>query len=417
MPDWPGWPFDPEDPYPAYAAARRAGPVQWSDPLQAHLVFSHHQAEVMLRDAAWSSDPRHSPRLMDSLGEFVSEMWSRSLLMSDPPTHTRLRSAVSRFFTPRAVRRLHDRVASITDAAIEPLWGAGPVELMSELAYPIPLAVTAELFNVGTEGAHVIRDNTPELLGVLDLAPTAEMLQAVAGAAMNVMLFLVPLVSQRRRDPGDDLLSALIHAGGGTALETNEVISTCLLLLAAAHETTANLIGNGTLALLQHPDQLAALADRPDIQRAAVEELLRFDSPTQAVSRIATADATIAGRHIRQGDRALILLGAANRDPDRHANPDELNLSAARQPHLAFGHGPHFCLGAALARLEGQAVFSRLARPLADAREAGWSISRADTPTLRRLGELRIAAPPGPPSPCRAKESRQMAGKQRGLRG
>jgi cytochrome P450 len=394
MPDWTAWPFGTEDPYPAYHAARTQAPVQWDERLGAHLVLSHEHAAAVLRGPEWSSDPRNSPQLLSSLGGPGpgSELWSKSLLMSDPPTHTRLRSAVNRFFTPRAVQRISERVGAIVDSAFAQLTEGEPIELMSELAYPIPLAVIAELFDVGLEGAELLRSETPTLARMLELDPTLAELEAIGAAAMTLMLFLVPIVARRRRDPGEDLLSALIHPpDGGAALETDEIITMCLLLLAAGHETTANLIGNGTLALFEHPDQLDWLARHPDLTPQAVEELLRYDSPVQVASRIARNDLVLGGTRVRKGQQALIVLGAANRDPSRYPEPDRLDLTRSGVPHLAFGNGPHFCIGAGLARLEAQATFKRVAQSALRPKAGSWSHSRDHSRTFRRLRSFRIA--------------------------
>jgi hypothetical protein len=369
--------------------------VQWDEQLGAHLVLSYEHAAAVLRSPEWSSDPRNSPQLLASLGGEgpVAEQWSRSLLMSDPPTHTRLRSAVNRFFTPRAMERIRERVAAIVEAAFAPLADGEPVELMSELAYPIPLAVIAELFDVGLEGAELLRSETPTLARMLELDPTPAELEEIGTAAMTVMLFLVPLVAERRRDPGEDLLSALIHPpDGGAALETDEIVTMCLLLLAAGHETTANLIGNGTLALLEHPDQLDWLKQHPDLTAQAVEELLRYDSPAQVASRIALSDLVLGEAKIRKGEQALIVLGAGNRDPARYADPDRLDLTRTGTPHLAFGGGPHFCVGAGLARLEAQETFKRIAQSLPRPEAGGWSHSRDRSRTFRRVRTLDIGA-------------------------
>jgi cytochrome P450 len=392
MPDWAAWPFPTDDPYPAYHAARRQAPVQWNEQLGAHLVLSHEHATAVLRGPEWSSDPRNSPQLLASLGEGPgSGLWGRSLLMSDPPAHTRLRSSVNRFFTPRAVQRIRGRVAAIVDSAFAPLAEGGPIELMGELAYPIPLAVIAELFDVGLEGAELLSSETPTLARMLELDPTPEELEAISTAAMTVMLFLVPVVAQRRVDPGEDLLSALIHPpDGGVALETDEIITMCLLLLAAGHETTANLIGNGTLALFEHPEELNWLTRHPDLSAQAVEELLRYDAPVQVASRVARDDLVLGGAAVRKGEQALVVLGAANRDPTRHTDPDRLDLTRTGPSHLAFGNGPHFCVGAGLARLEAQEMFNRLAQSELKPETGNWSYSRAQFRTFRRLQNLRI---------------------------
>ena len=393
MPDWTAWPFPAEDPYTAYHAARAQAPVQWNEPLGAHLVLTHEHAASVLRSSEWSSDPRNSPQMLASLGGpgAGSELWNESLLMSDPPTHTRLRSAVNRFFTPRAVQLIRGRVAAIVDSAFAALREGETIELMSELAYPIPLAVIAELFDVGLEGAELLSSETPMLARILELDPTLEELEAIGAAAMTVMLFLVPIVAQRRKDPGKDLLSALIHPpDGGVALETDELITMCLLLLAAGHETTANLIGNGTLALFEHPDQLDWLARHPDRCADAVDELLRYDSPVQVASRSARDDLVLGGARVRKGQQALVVLGAANHDPARYPDPDRLDLSRTGTAHLAFGNGPHFCVGAGLARLEAQETFSRLAQSTLRPGVGSWSHCREPSRTFRRLRSLHI---------------------------
>ena len=218
---------------------------------------------------------------------------------------------------------------------------------------------------------------------MLELDPTPEEIDAIGAAAMTLMLFLVPIVAQRREAPGDDLLSALVHPpDGGAALETDEIITMCLLLLAAGHETTANLIGNGTLALLQHPDQLDWLAQHPDLTPQAVDELLRYDSPAQVASRIARNNLVLGGVRVRKGQQALVVLGAANRDPARYPDPDRLDLTRTGTPHLAFGNGPHFCVGAGLARLEAQETFNRLAQSTLRPRADSWSLLPGAIPHL-----------------------------------
>ena len=394
MPDWQAWPFATEDPYAAYRVARERAPIAWNESVGAYLVLSYEHAAHVMRSPEWSSDPRNSPQLLASLGGPgpVSEQWGRSLLMSDPPAHTRLRAAVNRFFTPRAVKAVRGRVAAIVESAFTALSEDESIELMSELAYPIPLAVIAELFDVGLEGAELLRSETPTIARMLEPDPKPEDIEAIGTAAMTVMLFLVPIVAQRREDPGEDLLSALVHPpNGGAALETDEIITMCLLLLAAGHETTANLIGNGTLALFEHPEQLNWLARHPDLSAQAVDELLRYDSPAQVASRVARNDLMLGQVRVRKGQQALVVLGAANRDPERYSDPDQLDLTRPPVPHIAFGHGPHFCVGAGLARLEAQETFTHLARSSLRPTRGSWSYCRDRSRTFRRLQSLHIA--------------------------
>jgi hypothetical protein len=393
VPDWSAWPFEAEDPYPGYRTAREEAAVRWDPAVGAHLVLSHEHAATALRGGEWSSDPRNSPQLLAALEEVggLGALGQRTLLTSDPPAHTRLRSAVNRFFTPRAVRGIQERVAAIVEIALAPLLEGEPTELMGELAYPIPLAVIAELFDVGLEGAEVLGAETPVLARGLELDPASEESAEVAAAALRVMLFLVPIVARRKLDPGDDLLSALIHPpDGGVALADEEIITMCLLLLAAGHETTANLIGNGAIALFERPGQLDWLAQHPELSSGAVDELLRFDSPVQVASRIATVDLDLGGVAVAKGEQALVVLGAANRDPAHHPDPDRLDLSREGAAHLAFGLGPHFCVGAGLARLEAQETFVRLARSPLRPEPGTWSIRRDRSHTFRRLLSLDI---------------------------
>jgi cytochrome P450 len=394
MPDWAAWPFGTEDLYSAYNVAREQAPVQWNEPLGAHLVLSHEHAVAVLRGQEWSSDPRNNPQFLASLDGLGpdAELMGKSLLTSDPPAHTRLRSAVNRFFTPRAVRGIQGRVAAIVDSAVTPLLEGAPIELMSELAYPVPLAVIAELFDVGLEGAELLSSETPTLARALELDPAPAEREAIGAAAMTLMLFLVPIVARRTVEPGEDLLSALIHPpDGGTALEVDEIITMCLLLLAAGHETTANLIGNGTLALFERPDQLDWLAEHPELSLQAVDELLRYDSPVQVASRVAHNDLVLGGVKVYKGQQALVVLGAANRDPARYPDPDRLDLTHSKVPSLAFGNGPHFCVGAGLARLEAQETFIRLAQSPLRPEPGSWSHRRDHSRTFRRLTSFRIS--------------------------
>jgi cytochrome P450 len=393
VPDWSAWPFEAEDPYPGYRAASEEAAVRWDEGVGAHLVLSHEHAAAALCGGGWSSDPRNSPRLLAALEEAggLGALGGQTLLTSDPPAHTRLRSAVNRFFTPRAVRGIQDRVAAIVETALAPVLDGEPAELMEELAYPIPLAVIAELFDVGLEGAEVLGAETPVLARGLELDPASEESAEVAAAALRVLLFLVPIVARRKLDPGDDLLSALIHPpDGGVALADEEIITMCLLLLAAGHETTANLIGNGAIALFERPGQLDWLARHPELSAGAVDELLRFDSPVQVASRVATVDMDLGGVAVAKGEQALVVLGAANRDPARHPDPDRLDLSREGAAHLAFGLGPHFCVGAGLARLEAQETFVRLARSPLRPEPGTWSFRRDRSHAFRRLRSLNI---------------------------
>lgn len=374
----PAWPFPLADPYPAYARARAESPVAWSDALGAWLVLSHAGATEVLRSPAWSADPRRSPGLMARLDPAVqdSELLSKMMFFSDPPDHDRLRGAVNRFFTPRRVAGVRHRVASIVAAAFD--GAAGEVDVMEEVAYPVPLAVICELLDVGADTALVMREEVPAMASMLDLLAPPELQARAATSAMAAMVALVPVVADRRRAPGDDLLSVLVDR-----LPPEEAVITALLLLAAGHETTSALIGNAVVALAGHPEPAGSGGAGAE---AFVEEVLRWDSPVQVTGRVAVEDRDLLGRRVRAGDQAVLVLGAANRDPEVFADPDRFDPTRAPAAHLAFGHGAHFCVGAALARLEAAEVVAHLGR--CDWELAGYE--RAPSSTFRRFETLTI---------------------------
>jgi cytochrome P450 len=382
------------DPYPAYRAACERAPVQWSERLGAYLVLSYDHAAAVLRGAEWTVGPPDSIRQLASLGGSgpFSAACRRSPQVTGPAAEGLLWAAVNRFFTDRVRRRIRACVGAVVDGVTQALGEGEPIELMSELAYPISPAVVAELFDLDAEGEQLLASEAPKLARILELNPTPQELEDAGAAAMTVMLFLIPVLARRRRDPGDDLLSALSHcASDGVRLETKEIFALCLLMLATGHSLTANLIANGTLALLEHPDELDWLEQHPDLARQAVDELLRYDSPTQVVTRIARCTLSLDDTTVRKGARALVVLGAANRDPAHYSSPDRLDLSRTRPPHLAFANAPPGCPALALARLQAEETFVLLSQSPLGRSIHGWSDLRADSPTTRRLQTLLIA--------------------------
>jgi cytochrome P450 len=385
----PSWPLSVENPYPDYRRLREAAPIARLDGLGLPLVVSHRLATEVLTGDSWSSDPSNSPALAERLGIPAGiDVVSGSLLMSDPPRHTALRTRVSGYFTPRAVERLRLRIRSLVDLAMAPFVNGGIWDVMAEVAYPVPIAVMCELLGAPPEVAPLLRDETPRLVATLDPLADDDTMAAGAGAGFGLMLELVPLVAARRREPGDDLLSALVC--GDDALPPAEAISLALLLLAAGHETTANLVGNAVVALHSHPEVTRAVrADRSLLPRF-VDELLRYDGPVQLASRIALTDRVVEGARIADGEQVLIAIGAANRDPEVFDMPDEIRLDRNGQ-HLAFGHGRHFCAGAALARVEAQEILDRLLDLPTTIEDANVRIQRGESATFRRVERLVIA--------------------------
>jgi cytochrome P450 len=387
------WPFPLDDPYPELRRLREESPVHWLPEFGAHLVVSHALATEVLHGSEWSSDPSYSPRLASRLptGGAGGGLLAKSLLFSDPPDHSRLRRALSGWLTPRAVESSRHRIAAIAGAALAGHDAGDALELMEDLAYTVPLAVICELLEAPAKLAVRLREDTPRMVALLDPLADAAALQAGAAAAFSLLVELVPLIAERRKRTGSDLLSALAKSSGDDSeLEADEAIIMALLLLAAGHETTANLIGNAVAALHSHPGIARFLRRRPDQLQAAVEEFLRYDSPVQLASRVARRDTPLGETVVRRGEQVLVSLGAANRDPAAFSNPDRLDLGRQTRVHLAFGHGAHFCAGAALARVEAQEVLRRLldlAPPIED-REL--TLERDCSATFRRVNMLLL---------------------------
>ncbi|MFG2005245.1 cytochrome P450 [Spirillospora sp. NPDC048911] len=326
------------------------GPVRWADDREAFVVTGFEEASEVLRGPGWSSDPGRDP----NAPEVLKALPPGVLLFMDPPDHTRLRRLVAPAFTPRAVERLRPRVVAVVEAVLAGLFAeSSEIDLMEEAAYLIPLAVIAELLDVGVEGAEVFRAETPAMVRMLEFDARPDELELSVAASQELAMFLLPLVTERRRRPGGDFVSGLAAAG----LTAEEMVGICVLLLAAGHETTANLIGNGTLALLRHPGQIPHLHADPV---RAVEELLRLEGPVKLVGRLAVTDHRLGGHHIKAGDRVVLPIEEIHRDPRRYADPHRLDVTRDPLPHLAFGAGHHFCLGAGLARMEAAEALPRL---------------------------------------------------------
>jgi cytochrome P450 len=316
------------------------------------------------------------------------------MLDRDPPDHTRLRSLVSTAFTPRVVEGLRPRIQQIVDDLITRAEAAGGMDVIEEFAYPIPVNVICEMLGVPVADHERFRGWSLDIARGLDsiwLPPDSEIPRRSAASRHAISDYFRGLIAQRRASPRSDLLSALIAAeAAGDKLSEEELVATCILLLIAGHETTVNLIGNGMLALLRHPAELRRLRESPGLITSAVEELLRYDGPVQRTARVASADATIGGRTIAKGDMVMPFIAAADRDPAQFPEPDRLDLSRSDNRHIAFGWGIHFCLGAPLARIEGQIAIDALVRRLPGLELATHEPEYRQSLTLRGLKTLPV---------------------------
>jgi pimeloyl-[acyl-carrier protein] synthase len=388
-------PMDPEflaDPYPTYHRLRAEDPVHHS-PLGFWVLTRFEDVVAALRD----------PRLAkEAIAAFVAARFGApvpsmglSMLDRDPPDHTRLRGLVSKAFTPRVVEGLRPRVQQIVDDLLERVESAGSMDLIAEFAYPIPVIVICEMLGVPVEDHERFKGWSLDVARSLDaimLPPDSEVGRRGIGARHALADYFRGLIAERRRSPRDDMLSALIAAEeAGDKLSEDELLATCILLLIAGHETTVNLIGNGTLALLRHPDQRRRLSENPGLVASAVEELLRYDGPVQRTARIPSADVTIAGRTIGKGELVMPFIGAADRDPAQFPDPDRLDLTRTDNRHIAFGWGIHFCLGAPLARVEGQIAINTLVQRLPKLALATDKPEYRQSLTLRGLKTLPVS--------------------------
>lgn len=392
------------DPYPTYRKLREQHPVCWDGDLDAFLVTSYAQANEVLRGEGWSSDPNRNPALAARLerGEFGTRTLPPSLLTMDAPEHTRLRRVLAPAFTARAIEALRPRIVAVVKAALAGLAAAADVDVIADIGYPIPLAVMCELLDVDIEGAQLLRTETPKLVGILAFDPDADAILAAEEATASLALYLLPMLGDRRHRPGEDLASQLLRLGddSGDALGLDEVLATCILLLTAGHETTANVIGNGVLTLMEHPEALELLQRDPALIKPAIEEILRFECPAKIVGRTNLVDRQLGGQTIRTGQRVLVLLGAANRDPAQFPDPERFDITRTPASHLALGGGPHFCLGAALSRAEAQETLRQLVPLLTQWRLAPGAPAWRVSDTFRALGRLHLVNPdpscPGP---------------------
>jgi len=362
-------PMDPEflaDPYPTYHRLRAEDPVHQS-PLGFCVLTRYDDVSAVLRDARFIKEPL-AALVAARFGAEVPRGVGHSMLDRDPPDHTRLRGLVSKAFTPRVVEGLRPRIQQIVDELVTRAQAAGSMDVIEEFAYPIPVDVICEMLGVPVADHERFKGWSLDIARGLDsiwLPPDSDVPRRSTAARHAISDYFRGLIAQRRASPRGDLLSALIAAEeAGDKLNEEELLATCILILIAGHETTVNLIGNGVLALLRNPGELKRLRETPGLITTAVEELLRYDGPVQRTARVASAEATIGGRTIAKGEMVMPFIGAADRDPAQFPDPDRLDLRRADNRHIAFGWGIHFCLGAPLARVEGQIAIDALVRRL-----------------------------------------------------
>jgi cytochrome P450 len=376
-------PFEPgftDDPYPQWRALREEDPVHQS-PLGIWLLLRYDDALHFLRDPSLSvEDANANPGPLDqiiqeALGDRRNEERGESAMLNrDPPDHTRLRRLVSKAFTPRAIEALRPRIQELVDGTLDRVAPTGKMELVGDLAFPLPFVVISEMLGMPEADQKQLREWSGTIVRTLEPTVDPDLIRAIADASDAMTAFIGDVIAWKRKNPADDMLSALIAAEEhGDVLTDAELTEQVTLLYIAGHETTVNLIGNGVLALLRNRPQLERLEADRSLDANAVEELLRFDPPVQMTRRVTLEDVDVDGRKIEKGTFVALVLASANRDP-AHWGDDAETLDLGREgahSHLAFGGGAHYCLGAALARLEGQVAIGSLVRRFPGLEQAG----------------------------------------------
>ena len=372
--------FDPDfkaNPYPTYARLRSEAPVHrvaLPDGRGVWLVTCYEDVSTVLKDERFVKDWRNemTPEQLTQIPPIpeVMKPLTRNMLDTDPPDHERLRSLVQKAFTPRLIERMRPRVQAIADELLDAVQEAGKMDLIDDYAFPLPITVIAELLGVSAEDRNKFREWSN---AAVSGDTTQEYMEKILLPNMQAFTdYLRAMFEEKRKNPKDDLISGLVRAEeAGDKLSEDELLGMVFLLLVAGHETTVNLIGNGMLALLQHPNQLQKLREDPSLIKTAVEELLRYDGPVEtSTERFAREDITIGGVVIPRGEMVMVVIASADHDPERFADPDTLDITRAGNKHLAFGKGIHFCLGAPLARMEGQIAINTLLRRMPNLRLA-----------------------------------------------
>ena len=386
-------PIDPAfraDPYPAYRVLLEEAPL-YESPYGMLVVSRYEDCMSVLRSPGTSNDFRKSPRFAPAVED--DEEITPSFLFLDPPDHTRLRGLVSRAFTPRRVDQLRPRAQQIADEVFDRAAATGSLEVVGDLAFPLPVMMICELLGVPAEDVDEFKEWSAATARGLDPSFTwpPGLLERFQELRRRAMDYFGELIARRRREPQDDLLSGLLEAEEqGDHLTEHELFSTLNLLLIAGHETTVNLIANGVLAFGRHPDQFALVRDDPSLIRGAVEEVLRFDPPVHMMGRLPVEDIELSCGTIPAWSELVMLPAASSRDPGQFSDPDRFDVARADNRHLGFGFGFHHCLGAPLARLEAQVALGTLARRFSSLELVDDPPPYKDNITLRGVASLEV---------------------------
>jgi cytochrome P450 len=388
-------PWDPTfraNPYPHYRPLLAGGPRIIDMGFKFALVARHADVRAVLTDHGSFSNVQPAGFAFDLQAKALGD--APSMLGSDPPTQTRLRRLVSRDFTPRRIRELEPRIREIAKNLIDAAERKGEFEVMADLATPLPVMVISELLGVPPDEYRQFKSWSDKIVEALNTVPGAPMPEDISNAFNQLIEYFAGQIERRRKNPGTDLVSALVAAHDeAEALSAGELMQFLMLLLLAGNETTTNLIGNGMLALGRNPDAMAALRSRPELIGGAIDEMLRYDGPVQATFRTAKKDIEIGGTSITAGMGVFVIIAAANRDPAQFKDPEKFDITREPNEHIAFGEGVHYCIGSTLARLEGSiAINAALGRfPNLRLKNPDAAVNYKDSYFLRGLSHLEMA--------------------------
>ena len=383
------------NPYPLYQRLRTESPVHWDPYLHAWVVTRYDDVIAVLHRFSANRTPTPAQLTAMGLAELtpLAQLMSKQMLFMDAPTHTRLRSLASFAFAPARVEALRAHIREILDNLLEPLLSAGRMDVINDLAAPLPAIVTAEMLGVPISDCDQLKVWSADFAEVLgNFQHNPDRASRTVKCVEEMTAYFREAIHHQKQHPRDGLISSFINAEiDGDRLTEEEIIANSIVTMVGGQETTTNLIGNGILSLLRYPDQMQRLRDDSSLIPSAVEELLRYESPSQHTARICPEDTELGGKLIRKGQAVIAVMGAGNRDPERFSDPDRLDIARAENRHLAFGWASHFCFGAALARIEGQLTFEAIARRTANlAFEADRQIVWRENLGLRGLTALHI---------------------------
>jgi cytochrome P450 len=387
------------NPYPFYAQLRSQAPVHWDETMGFWVLTRYADVAFAFSDARFSRAQglrqgfKRLPESDQQTAEPIYDAFSKMMTYADPPYHTRIRGLVSKAFTPRMIEQLRPRIQQLVDNLLDAAGAKGQIDVIHDLAHPLPIMVIIEMLGLALEERQHFKEWSDDLFAILGLVRHSPDLIKKAGQSLTEMTdHIVALSKERASQPKEDLLTGLVTVmEAGDRLSEDELVANIGLILGAGHETTTNLIGNGLLALLRHPDQMQKLRDDPALAPGAVEEMLRYDNPAQIVYRSVTEEIELGGQRIGQGQLVNLIIGAANRDPAQFSDPDRFDITRHEGRQLGLGLGIHFCLGAALARLEGELVFNSLLQRFPAMQLATETLAWQTHPTFRGLKVLPVA--------------------------